>query len=44
LMSYKQYNQTLCQFLLRNATLARYVPSPCVCVCVRYMPVLCQNG
>ena len=34
-MSYKQYNQTqtLCQFLLRNATLARYVPSPCVCVC-----------
>jgi len=35
---------TSCRFLPRDAMLARYMPSSCVCVCVCHTPVLYQNG
>jgi len=31
-------------FLLRDAMIARYIQSSCVCACVCHTPVLCQNG
>jgi len=31
-------------FLLRDAMLSRYMLSSCVCLSVRHMPVLHQNG